>query len=138
MFQILWQHEVENHSKQEDHSHAVVGKHRADNLRKMLNMPVAWVKPRPTLSERFTITILRCEKPVRAIIPKPAKRMLPNIMNVAYYQTHKNRQRTEETLGKNLAEQTGQQGNTSNNPVVHTAEICSTLSSSKRVGTYRK
>lgn len=58
--------------------------------------------------------------------------------NVAYYQTHKNRQRTEETLGKNLAEQTGQQGNTSYNPVVHTAEICSTLSSSKRVGTYRK
>ena len=33
LFQILWKHEVENHSKQEDHSHAVVGKHRADNLR---------------------------------------------------------------------------------------------------------
>ena len=26
---------------------------------KMLNMPVAWVKPRPTLSERLTMIILR-------------------------------------------------------------------------------
>ena len=138
MFQILWQHEVENHSKQEDHSHAVVGKHRADNLREDVEHACSLGKPKPTLSERLTITILRCEKPVRAIIPKPAKRMLPNIMNIAYDQAHKNRQRTEETLGKNLAEQTGQQGNTSNNPVVHTAEICSTLSSSKRVGTDRK
>ena len=58
--------------------------------------------------------------------------------NVAYYQTHKNRQRTEKTLGKNLTEQTGQQGNASYNPVVHTAKIGSALSSGKRVGTYRK
>ena len=49
---------------------------------KMANMPVAWVKPRPTLSERLTMTMLRCENPLRAIIPKPAKRMLPNIMIV--------------------------------------------------------
>ena len=49
---------------------------------KILNMPVADVKPRPTLSERLTMTMLRWEKPVRAIMPKPAKRMLPNIMMV--------------------------------------------------------
>lgn len=82
MFQILWQHEVENHSKQEDNSHAVVGKHRADNLREDIEHACSLGKAKAYTQERLTITMLRCEKPVRAIIPKPAKRMLPNIIMV--------------------------------------------------------
>ena len=47
---------------------------------KMVNMPDAWVKPRPMLSDRDTTIILRLENPHLDIIPKPANIMEPNIM----------------------------------------------------------
>ena len=58
---FLREQQVEQYSEEEYNGYAV-----------LLNISVACVKPRPTLSERLTITMLRCEKPVRAIIPKPA------------------------------------------------------------------
>lgn len=49
---------------------------------KILNICDADVNPRPVLKDKLTIIMLRCEKPLFAIMPNPAKRMEPNIMMV--------------------------------------------------------
>ena len=49
---------------------------------KMENMPVACVKPSPTLSDKATMTMLRSLKPHFANMPKPANMMEPNMMMV--------------------------------------------------------
>ena len=49
---------------------------------KMSKMAGTEVKPRPMASERLTMIMLRWEKPQRAIMPKLAKTMLPNIIMV--------------------------------------------------------
>ena len=58
-YPILRQHEVQDNGEQEDYCHTVICKNGAYNLGKMLNIPVADVNPRPTLSERLTMTMLR-------------------------------------------------------------------------------
>ena len=54
----------------------------------ILNMSGAEVNPSPMLSERLAIIMLRCENPQRAIMPKLAKTMLPNIIKVQPPRTH--------------------------------------------------
>ena len=51
-------------------------------------MSGAEVNPSPMLSDRLAIIMLRCENPQRAIMPKLAKTMLPNIISVQPPRTH--------------------------------------------------
>ena len=48
----------------------------------MRNISADCVKPRPTEREMEEIIILRCENPLLAIMPNPAKSIDPNIMMV--------------------------------------------------------
>ena len=48
----------------------------------MENIPVAWVNPRPTLSDNATITMLRSLNPHLASMPKPANMIEPNMIMV--------------------------------------------------------
>ena len=58
--------------------------------------------------------------------------------DITCHQSDENGQRTEETLGKNLKDQTYQEGERTHHPVVDRTEISSTLTTSKRIGTNRQ